>query len=152
MQRSSVAISITIRAARPADAVYIQALLEAEDLDGSAFVIENFVVAEDALGSFAGCARLKPYADCVELSSVAVHPPYRGHGVGHSLVATLLRRQNLPGVYLVCEPKEVPFFQRFGFVVLSRSNVPPALEPKLRAYEAKVGVMLAMQRADGLTS
>jgi hypothetical protein len=42
--------------ARPTDVGQIQALLEAEDLDRSAFVLGDFVVAKDAGGRFAGCA------------------------------------------------------------------------------------------------
>jgi N-acetylglutamate synthase-like GNAT family acetyltransferase len=120
-------------------------LLEAEDLDRSAFVVGDFVVAKDATGRFAGCARLKPYDDCIELSSVAVSPDYRGQGVGSTIVAALLQRSMAPLIYLVCEPKEVAFFHRFGFVVIPRQDRPMSLEPKLCAYEAKLGAMVVMK-------
>ena len=48
-------------------------------------------------------------------------------------------------IYLVCEPKEVAFFCRFGFVVLPRQDRPISLEPKLCAYEAKLGAMVVMK-------
>jgi amino-acid N-acetyltransferase len=119
--------------------------LEAEDLDRDAFVLEDFVVATDTTGRFAGCARLKHYDDCVELSSVAVSPAYRGQGVGSALVEALLRRSGVAAIHLVCEPKETLFFQRFGFIPLPRDQRPAALEPKLRAYEAKLGTMVVMR-------
>jgi hypothetical protein len=48
-------------------------------------------------------------------------------------------------IYLICEPKEVAFFRRFGFVVLPRAERPLSLEPKLCAYEAKLGAMVVMK-------
>ena len=140
-----IAQSITVRPARPTDRQQIEALLFAEDLDRQAFVLEDFLVAEDGRGNFAGCARLKPYDDCVELSSVAVQPGYRGSGIGSTIVGALLQRHASGVVYLVCEPKEIAFFARFGFGVLAADSIPPSLRPKLLAYEAKVGAMVAMQ-------
>jgi N-acetylglutamate synthase-like GNAT family acetyltransferase len=138
--------AIIVRRARGSDVQEIETLLCLEDLDRSAFVLEDFFVAETPSGCFAGCARLKSYGDCVELSSVAVHAMYRGQGIGRTIVATLLARATVPEIYLVCEPKEIAFFARFGFQVLCRAGIPRALLPKLFAYEAKVGPMVAMKR------
>jgi N-acetylglutamate synthase-like GNAT family acetyltransferase len=138
--------TMSVRRARGSDAQEIETLLSVEDLDRSAFVLEDFFVAETPSGSFAGCARLKSYSDCVELSSVAVHHTYRGQGIGQTIVATLLGYATVPAIYLVCEPKEAAFFRRFGFQVLCRASIPRALLPKLLAYEAKVGAMVAMKR------
>jgi amino-acid N-acetyltransferase len=150
MQDVTLTGAITVRPARRADVQQIEALLSAEDLDRSALILADFMVAEDAKGNVTGCARLKPSHDCVELSSVAVHPTYRGQGVGSMVVTTLLQRRDAQVIHLVCEPKEVPFFARFGFRVLRREDVPLSLIPKLLAYEAKVGTMVAMQRAGEL--
>jgi N-acetylglutamate synthase-like GNAT family acetyltransferase len=138
--------AITIRQAKRSDRRQIEALLCAEDLDRSGFLLKDFLIAEAANGHFAGCARLKSYHDCVELSSVAVHPTYRGQGVGRLVVTALLQRRAVRTVYLVCEPKEIPFFSRFGFHVLPREDVPLSLMSKLLAYEAKVGAMVTMRR------
>jgi amino-acid N-acetyltransferase len=138
--------AILVRRARGCDVQEIETLLSTEDLDRSAFILEDFLVAEALAGGFAGCARLKSYSDCVELSSVAVHPMYRGQGIGSAIVAALLEHAAVPAIYLVCEPKETAFFARFGFQVLCRAHVPPMLLPKLFAYEAKVGTMVAMKR------
>jgi N-acetylglutamate synthase-like GNAT family acetyltransferase len=140
------ALSMTVRPAKHADRHRIEALLCAEDLDRSAFVLDDFMVAEDAQGNFAGCARLKPYDDCVELSSVAVQPALRGGGIGSLIVAALLQCHTGDSIHLVCEPKEIAFFARFGFSVLASRDIPVALRPKLLAYEAKVGAMVAMRR------
>jgi amino-acid N-acetyltransferase len=145
MQLPAGSTSMVISPARPVDAGHIRALLEAEDLDRSAFVLDDFVIAQDATGRFAGCARLKHYDDCIELSSVAVSPNYRGQGVGSTMVAALLRHSLAAIIYLICEPKEVVFFRRFGFVVLPRAERPLSLEPKLCAYEAKLGTMVVMK-------
>jgi amino-acid N-acetyltransferase len=146
MQDVTLTGAITVRPARCADAQQIETLLYAEDLDRSALIFVDFMVAEDAKGTFAGCARLKLSHDCIELSSVAVHPMYRGQGVGSMVVTALLQRRNVQVIHLVCESKEVPFFARFGFRVLPREEVPLSLIPKLLAYEAKVGTMVAMKR------
>ena len=145
MQLPAVSTGLVISPARPVDAGHIWALLEAEDLDRSAFVLGDFVVAKDASGRFAGCARLKPYDDCIELSGVAVSPAYRGQGMGSTIVAALLRHSLASMIYLICEPKEVAFFCRFGFVVIPRQDRPMSLEPKLCAYEAKLGAMVVMK-------
>jgi N-acetylglutamate synthase-like GNAT family acetyltransferase len=147
MQDVTLTGAITVRPARRADVQQIEILLHAEDLDRSALILADFMVAEDAKGNFAGCARLKLSHDCVELSSVAVRPTYRGQGVGSMVITALLQRRDVQVIHLVCEPKEVPFFARFGFCVLPREDVPPLLIPKLLAYEAKVGTMVAMKRA-----
>jgi N-acetylglutamate synthase-like GNAT family acetyltransferase len=146
MQHVTSDQAIIVRRARGSDVQEIETLLSLEDLDRSAFVLDDFFVAETPSGSFAGCARLKSYSDCVELSSVAVHPVYRGQGIGRTIVAALLDRATVPEIYLVCEPKETAFFARFGFQVLCREGIPRALLPKLCAYEAKVGTMVAMKR------
>lgn len=145
MPHPLVSLAMTVRGAQPTDTAQIQALLEAEDLDRDAFVLKDFVVAADTAGRFAGCARLKHYDDCVELSSLAVSPGHRGQGVGSILVETLLRRSRVAVIHLVCEPKETTFFRRFGFIPIPRDQRPTALELKLRAYEAKLGAMVVMQ-------
>jgi N-acetylglutamate synthase-like GNAT family acetyltransferase len=145
MPHPPVSLAIIVRGAQPADTAQMQALLEAEDLDRDAFVLEDFVVAADTTGRFAGCARLKHYDDCVELSSLAVSPAYRGQGVGSTLVETLLCQTQVAVIHLVCEPKETVFFRRFGFITIPREQRPAALEPKLCAYEAKLGAMMVMQ-------
>jgi N-acetylglutamate synthase-like GNAT family acetyltransferase len=146
MQNITSEQAMIVRRARGADVQEIETLLSAEDLDRSAFVLEDFFVAAAPSGRVAGCARLKSYSDCVELSSVAVHHTYRGQGIGSTIVATVLEHAAVSVIYLVCEPKETAFFTRFGFQVLSRAYVPLALLPKLFAYEAKVGAMVAMKR------
>jgi N-acetylglutamate synthase-like GNAT family acetyltransferase len=146
MQNITSERAIIVRRARGSDVQEIETLLAVEDLDRSAFVLENFFVAEAPSGRVAGCARLKSYSDCAELSSVAVHHTYRGQGIGSTIVATVLEHAAVSVIHLVCEPKETTFFSRFGFQVLSRADVPRALLPKLCAYEAKVGAMVAMKR------
>ncbi len=146
MQTPPISITITVRQARPDDARHIHTLLEREDLDCTAFDLDDFVVAEDHTGRLAGCARLKSYGDCVELSSVAVQHAYRGYGVGSRIITTLLQTMRKPVIHLVCEPREVPFFSRFGFCLLAREEAPTSLESKLQSYEVKVGVMVVMRR------
>ena len=149
MLRESILPSVVVRLARAADAMHIESLLAAEDLDRSAFALHDFVVAETPHHAFAGCARLKVHEDCVELSSVAVHPDYRGQKVGQAVVSTLLARPCSDDIHLMCEPKEVPFFERFGFVSIKPADIPLSLQPKLCAYELKVGAMVVMRRQNG---
>lgn len=146
MLRATRRQSLTVRAAQPGDVVQIDALLAAEDLDRSAFVLDDFAVVVDGSGQLAGCARLKQYDDCVELSSVTVHLAYRGQGIGTAIIRDLLQRTRAKHIHLMCEPAEVAYFARFGFAVLPRHSMPSSLAPKFAAYEMKVGTMVVMQR------
>jgi amino-acid N-acetyltransferase len=73
-----------------------------------------------------GCGALQLVdAGLAEVRSVAVHPQWRGAGLGSRIVAALLRdaRQvGLPRVF--CLTRRQHFFARLGFTVVPRENFP----------------------------
>lgn len=118
--------------------------LKENDLDRSDMDLDEFVIAEWKRGPFLGCARLRDRGDCLELASVVVTPRCRGMGIGGTMVRTLLGRAGDRPVYLMCEPREVSFFRRFGFEI--RLACPESMRQKLYEYTEKIGVIHVMCR------
>jgi len=56
-----------------------------------AYAPEHTSVVE-AGGAFAGCVTLRPAADCWWLESVLLSPALQGHGIGSTVLRTLLAR------------------------------------------------------------
>lgn len=117
--------TVSVRSATEEDGPQVLRLLEAEGLE-SAFVPEEFLVAQDDHG-FVGCARLAPLVeDLCELASVAVRPDRRGEEIGTALVHRALEGVEDPVHALCLQPG---FFERFGFEVVD--EVHPELEAKV---------------------
>jgi amino-acid N-acetyltransferase len=88
----------------------------------------DFVVAEDPAvpGELVAVAGLEVCRDDALLRSVAVRPPWRGHGVGDALVRHLVRAaeaRGLRALYLLTTTAE-HYFPRFGFEHIARDAVP----------------------------
>jgi len=86
--------------------------LEWDGLDGDA----THLLAEDANGSPIGTARLLPDG---HIGRMAVMRPWRGRGVGRSLLETLMdtaRERGLEAVFLHAQFEAIPFYERSGFV------------------------------------
>jgi len=127
-----------------ADEHFIWTLLKDNDLDRDNFNINDFFVAENGpLGMFLGCARMRNLGDTLELASVAVMPGERGKGVGSKLVQNIIKWARYVPIHLICEPKEVWFFKRFGFEVTQ--EIPDSLLPKLKQYEEKCEEICVMR-------
>jgi N-acetylglutamate synthase-like GNAT family acetyltransferase len=106
---------------------------------------DQFVVAQGNDGTILGCGRLKPYPDCIELASLAVAIGWRSRGIGWAIVGKLLE-QHQGTIHLICEDDVVEFFRRFGFQLLSSSEMPSGLLPKWRRYVAQVSHLNLMRR------
>ena len=87
--------------------------------------IREFVIAERD-GEVVACAALRVLWDDVgEVRTLAVRPDQHGRGLGGALVQCLVadaRAMNLPRV--IALTREVPFFERCGFVVVPRESLP----------------------------
>lgn len=119
-------MSVTVRPARTADVVAIEALIEpyvaerillgkdAVVLYGS---IQQFVVAEDSAGNVVGCGALHVlWRDLGEIRTVAVAEGNRGSGLGTAIVGELESRARALGLErLFCLTFETEFFGRHGF-------------------------------------
>jgi len=117
--------------AHPADLPSVLGLLERSGLPiaGIAQHLETTVVVRDGT-RLVGCAAIEPYGTAGLLRSVAVDPDRRGQGLGTTLTdaaLALARRRGIRTLYLLTETA-VPFFSRFGFAVVPRTAVDPAVQ------------------------
>jgi amino-acid N-acetyltransferase len=121
---------VTMTSAGPEDLPKILGLLERCGLpqDGLKTSAALIVVAKDA-DAVLGCAALELYGTAGLLRSVAVDPAYRSQAVGWQLVEKMLgygRRFGIREVYLLTETA-AEYFPRFGFHLISREMVSPAI-------------------------
>lgn len=122
-----------LRRATAGDRAAIEALLAASDLTVHALPewLERFWVAEEPRGgsaapSLVGTAGIELYGDGCLLRSVAVHPAWRGTGLGRALVERALESAREAGAreaYLLTLTAE-RWFPRLGFRAITRADVP----------------------------
>ena len=115
-----------IESAQPTDVQAMYALLQAYGLPltGLADHIATASVAR-VDGTVVGSAALEVYSSSALLRSVAVAPPWRGHGLGGQLVRSALRlagEHKISRVYLLTETAP-EFFSRLGFHNVERGQV-----------------------------
>jgi len=132
-------MDIKIERARPGDLPDLLALLEASGLplDGLSDHILTTVVARDN-GQLVGSAALELYGAAALLRSVAVAPALRGWRLGERLVRSALdlaRRRGADTVYLLTETA-AEFFPRFGFQLIQRGEVVPAVQQSVEFTSA----------------
>jgi amino-acid N-acetyltransferase len=112
--------------------------------------VQEFWVAEDRdTGTVMGCGALHVmWEDLAEVRTVAVDQAFRGHGVGHLIVARLLDIARELGVRRVfCLTFEVTFFSRHGFRRIQGAPVAPEVyEELLRSYDDGVAEFLDLDR------
>lgn len=119
-----------IAPAAPADLAAVFALLDANGLPRAGLDehLATTLVARDQ-GRLVGCAALELYGRAALLRSVAVAAPLRGRGVGQALTSAALalaRGRGVQTVYLLTETA-AQFFPKFGFEVVTRASVEPAV-------------------------
>jgi amino-acid N-acetyltransferase len=146
----------TPRPARPDDRRAAEALLGALDLPvaGLDACFSASWVAEAGDGDFGdatlvGLAGVELYPDGALLRSVAVHPDWRGCGLGRALVARALdtaRDAGARDAYLLTTNAE-GWFPRFGFTHVVRDAVPPGVRQSVEFREACPASAIVMHRA-----
>ena len=134
-----------VEPALPEDLPAIAELVAAVGGDLEDLAAEQFLVGRSGQGEIIGCGRLKPYSGFYELASLAVDQDWRNSGVGRSIVAELLTRQEGP-IYLICEDDVVEFFGRFGFTLIPMSDMLVGLQSKWQHYMAQLGHINVMRR------
>ena len=137
----------SLRPAHPDDRRAAEALLRALDLPlaGLDACFATSWVAEagdgasgNGLGTLVGLAGVELYPDGALLRSVAVHPDWRGTGLGRTLVTRALASARDAGArdaYLLTTTAE-GWFPRFGFAPIGREAVPPSVRQSVEFREA----------------
>jgi amino-acid N-acetyltransferase len=147
----------TPRPARPDDRPAAEALLSTLGLPlaGLETCLPHGWVAEgdrsDPAGpaELVGLAGVELYHDGALLRSVAVHPGWRGSGLGGELVARALDTARAAGArdcYLLTTTAE-RWFPRHGFVPIGRDRVPPGVSRSVEFREACPASAVVMHRA-----
>jgi len=157
-------VSVTVRRARTSDVPVIRQLVDAYARDRILLDkptvtlyedVQEFWVADDIAAetdgdtAAIGCGALHVlWDDLAEVRTLAVHPDYRGLGVGHQLLAQLIQVAGDLGVRrLFCLTFQVTFFKAHGFKVIDGSPVAPEVyEELLRSYDEGVAEFLGLER------
>jgi N-acetylglutamate synthase-like GNAT family acetyltransferase len=85
----------------------------------------RFIIAVDQQDHLIGCGQVKPHQDgSLELASIAVQPEWRQRGVARAIIMELLS-QHSPPLYLTCRSRLGPFYERFGFNIVSDEKSMP---------------------------
>ena len=111
--------------------------------------VHEFRVAVDSSDEVIGCGALHVlWEDLAEVRTLAVHPDWHGHGVGHALLEELLQLGKAVGVArLFCLTFEVDFFARHGFEEIEGTPVPPDVYTELlRSRDEGVAEFLDLAR------
>jgi amino-acid N-acetyltransferase len=114
---------------------------------------DDFVVAEamnDAgVRDLVGVDGVEVCCDTALLRSVAVHPAWRKHGVGHELVKRIVciaAERGLRALYLLTLTAE-HYFPRFGFSRIERGEVPAEIAGTLEFKSARPASAIAMAKS-----
>lgn len=157
-ETSPPAAPYTVRPALPRDVPQLRDLVEpyaqerillAKELVGYYEAVQEFVVAEDATGRLIGCGALHVmWTDLAEIRTLAVHPTWRGRGVGHALVDVLMDRARGMGLRrLFCLTFEVDFFVKHGFRAIAGTPVDTDVYAQLlRSHDDGVAEFLDLAR------
>ena len=112
--------------------------------------LQEFRIAESDRGDIIGCGALHVmWEDLAEVRTLAASEDWRGRGVGHVLVGSLLEEARALGVARVfCLTFEVDFFKRHGFEVMAdQSAVDPVVYSELlRSHDEGVAEFLDLAR------
>ena len=96
----------------------------------------RFMIAVDNSGAMLGCGQLKPHAGgMVEMASIAVEPAYRQQGIARALIEHLMDQAPRP-LYLTCRSSLGPFYEKWGFRVLTAAEMP--------AYYRRLSIVAAV--------
>lgn len=155
----AVTESFRIRPARTSDVAAIkqlvapladQRILMAKETVAYYESLQEFRIAESGDGEVIGCGALHVmWEDLAEVRTLAASDAWRGRGVGHVLVETLLEDAKALGVSRVfCLTFEVDFFKRHGFEVMpDQTAVDPVVYSELlRSHDEGVAEFLDLAR------
>ncbi len=136
MQQSDVSLpsGCILRRATSKDMWSIRWLVFSAKLDPTQLRWQQFWVIE-CDGNVVACGQLRSFAGVQELGSLVVTRAWRGRGLATFITKHLINTATQP-LYLECLGERlVEFYSRFGFVVVSFSDLPRSLKPKFGLSE-----------------
>ena len=152
-------MSFTVRPARTADVVGIQALVEPlvqrRILLGKERVVfyeavqEFRVATDDETGRLIGCGALHVmWEDLGEVRTLAVVDEWLHHGVGHAILENIeVAAKSLGLARLFCLTFETGFFSRHGFEAIGEDIVAPDVYSQLvRSQDEGIAEFLDLSR------
>ncbi|RAS02516.1 arsenic resistance N-acetyltransferase ArsN2 [Ensifer adhaerens] len=98
--------------------------LPTEDLEDAG---RSFFRAVSSDRSTVGYAGIEACGEDVLLRSVVILPEHRGKALGKSLTRETLKAVDVSSAVFLATTSAAPFFQRLGFIVVERADVPPAV-------------------------
>lgn len=114
----------TIRPARETEASEIRDLIHFVGINPIGLDWRRCVVAVNDDDEILGCGQLKPHGgETVELASIAVFPEHQGKGIARAIIEYLLRDSPRP-LYLMCESRLGPLYEKFGFQAIPYEEMP----------------------------
>ncbi len=124
MDTPSSSKGYTLRQAEATDADTIRQIISQAHINPTGLAWQRFILAVNQQGNTIACGQLKPHGDgSLELASIAVIPEWRGKGVARTVIEHLLEKH--PGrLYLTCRAELGPMYQKFGFQVVNRADMP----------------------------
>lgn len=111
-------VHVEIRGAEASDGVSVEGIMGTYFLDIDDVPIEDFIVAEVG-GKIVGVAAVSD-KECCEVHSIAVHPTYRGMGIGSKMISKLIEDVSHDRLYV--RTTSPVFFRKMGFVELPMSE------------------------------
>jgi amino-acid N-acetyltransferase len=111
-------VHVEIRGAEASDGVSVEGIMGTYFLDIDDVPIEDFIVAEVG-GKIVGVAVVSD-KECCEVHSIAVHPTYRGMGIGSKMISRLIEDVSHDRLYV--RTTSPVFFRKMGFVELPMSE------------------------------
>lgn len=151
--------SFRIRPARTSDVSAIkklvaplaeQRILMAKETVAYYESLQEFRIAESSQDEVVGCGALHVmWEDLAEVRTLAASKDWRGQGVGHALMESLLEEASALGVARVfCLTFEVDFFKGHGFEVMADQSVvdPVVYSELLRSHDEGVAEFLDLAR------
>lgn len=124
-----------LRLATAQDSAAIRRLIREVRINPTGLDWRRFTIAADKSGRMLGCAQLKPHADGIlELASIAVQPDHRREGIARALIEHVVGGAPRP-LYLTCRSNLGPFYEKWGFRSLPRTEM-PAYYQRLSAVAA----------------
>ena len=131
--------SMGIRPAVEADGVKIKAMVRAERVNPRNLHWPRFLVAEVG-GRIVGVQQVRIHkGDTREVASRVVLPKFRQRGIGTELLRAALVRERST-LYLQCNEKWTPYYERFGFRRVEPSELPADLRREHRIARVVVAL------------